>query len=107
MYKRQGAYYKHIDIGILRNLFYWGIGGYILLIIYQLILIAPIKYNKIQRVSHFNMFFYKLLIIVYLFLLECKAVTIGLNKMTFSVIFLIAYFYFDEIHSKKYIAELR
>ena len=102
-----GAYYKHIDIGILRNLFYWGIGGYILLIIYQLILIAPIKYNKIQRVSHFNMFFYKLLIIVYLFLLECKAVTIGLNKMTFSVIFLIAYFYFDEIHSKKYIAELR
>ena len=46
-------------------------------------------------------------IIVYLFLLECKAVTIGLNKMTFSVIFLIAYFYFDEIHSKKYIAELR
>ena len=102
-----GAYYKHVDIGVLRNLFYWGIGGYMLLIIYQLILIAPIKYNKIQHVSHFNMFFYKLLIIVYLFLLECKAVTIGLNKMTFSVVFLISYFYFDEIHSKKCITELR
>lgn len=98
------AYYKHVDVGILRNLFYWGIGGYTLLIIYQLVLIAPIRYVNNYGASHFNMLFYKFLIIAYLFLLECKAMTVGFNKMTFSVIFLIAYFYFEDAHSKKYIA---
>lgn len=100
-----GLYYKFVDVGVLRNLFYWGIGGYTLIIIYQLMLISPIKYDKIQNVSRFNMFFYKFSIILYLFLLECKAMTIGFNKMTFSVIFLIAYFYFEDTHFRKYIAE--
>lgn len=101
-----GAYYKHTDVGILRNLFYWGIGGYGLLIIYQLMLIGPIKYVNNQDVSRFNIFFYKCLIIVYLFFLECKAMTVGFNKMTFSIIFFIAYFYYEDAHShsKKYIA---
>lgn len=98
-----GSYYKHTDVGILRNLFYWGIGGYTLLIIYQLMLISPIKYVENQTVSRFNVFSYKFLIIAYLFLLEFKAMTIGFNKMTFSIIFLIAYFYYEDLNSNKYL----
>lgn len=98
-----GSYYKHVDVGILRNLFYWGIGGYTLLIIYQLMLISPIKYIESQLVSRFNIFSYKFFIITYLFLLEFKAMTIGFNKMTFSIIFLIAYFYYEDFNSSKYV----
>lgn len=95
-----GLYYKHVDVGILRNLFYWGIIGYSLIIIYQLIQINTIQYSKRLDVSHFNMKIYKSLIFIYLSILEFKAMTLGFNKMIFSIIFLIAYFYFQESYSK-------
>lgn len=97
-----GAYYKAVDVGVLRNLFYWGILGYTILVIYQLVMIRPIRYvEKVSTTSHRNMILYKNFIILYLVLLEFKAMTIGFNKMTFSVIFLLSFFYLEDCKAKK------
>ena len=84
-----GKYYRHTDVGILRNLFYWGIGGYAVLVSYQLYLLWPM----------FKLRNYRLLwIFLLVFLLACeyKAMTLGFNKQSVSLIFLIsfiAYYY--------------
>ncbi len=96
-----GYYYKRTDVGILRNLLYWGVVGYLIIIAYQLFLIHPIKHVKtISVISPRSMHLYKHMIIIYLFALEFKAMTVGFNKMTFSIIFLVSYFYFEDYHKK-------
>lgn len=81
-----GSYYLHTDVGVLRNLFYWGIIGYIALIGYQLYVMYPLFcLDKGYLILG-------LVIVVYLAFGEYKAVTIGLNKMTFSILFLISSF---------------
>ncbi|KAA6323115.1 hypothetical protein EZS27_027413 [termite gut metagenome] len=98
-----GAYFMGPDVGVLRNLFYWGIGGYLLVIIYQIVLIQPIRYiNEKASTSKYNMILYQYAIMLYLFLLELKAMTIGFNKMTFSIVFLLSYFYFEDYRSSCY-----
>jgi hypothetical protein len=94
------AFYKHIDAGILRNLFYWGIFGYILLIIYQLFLISPIKSTKSVFSKMLNL--YWMAIAIYLCMAEYKAITLGLNRIVFSIIFILSYFYFNELDSKSF-----
>lgn len=81
-----GAYYLHTDVGVLRNLFYWGIIGYTALISYQIYVMYPLF--KLDR-KHLIL---GLVIVIYLALGEYKAMTIGLNKMTFSILFLISSF---------------
>ena len=78
-----GAYYRHTDVGILRNLFYWGIGGYFFVIVYQLYLLWPMLINKTYRLSWF-------FLTVYLFVCEYKAMTLGHNKQAVSWIFLVS-----------------
>ena len=91
-----GFYYNQTDVGILRNLFYWGFIGYGLMIIYQYVLIMPIRYFQGCSTSKWDMQAYKLLIMLYFVLLDFKAMTLGFNKMTFSIIFLLFYFYFAD-----------
>ena len=91
-----GFYYNQTDVGILRNLFYWGFIGYGLMIIYQYVLIMPIRYFQGCSTSKWDMQAYKLLIMLYFVLLDFKAMTLGFNKMTFSIIFLLSYFYFAD-----------
>lgn len=80
-----GSYYLGTDVGVLRNIFYWGIIGYLILIAYQWIIIRPIL-----RLQGCKMLIF--VIITYLCACEYKAVTIGLNKMVFSILFMIGFF---------------
>lgn len=96
-----GSYYKHIDIGIMRNLFYWGILGYLLMIVYQLLFLVSIRIHSTDRKLHWNMRVYRFCLIVYLFVMEFKAMVIGFNKMSMSIVFLLAYFYYYEYRKQK------
>ena len=78
-----GSYYRHVDVGYLRNLFYWGIIGYLFLIIYQSFIILPIlKAKQYRNIT--------LIIFIYLFIAEYKAMTIGFNKMAISILLLMS-----------------
>lgn len=80
-----GQYFMHTDVGVLRNILYWGIIGYFFLVLYQIIIMYPSLKNRATRGI-------MLMIFCYLIVCECKAVTLGLNKMTFSILFLISSF---------------
>lgn len=79
-----GSYFMHVDVGYLRNLFYWGIFGYMFIILYQLYMLYPLYISKQFR-------YIALFITIYLFIGEYKAMTIGFNKMSVSIIFLLSF----------------
>ncbi len=81
-----GKYYLHTDVGVLRNLFYWGIGGYMSLIFYQIYTMYPLFKNGGKYII------LGLMLLLYLSVCEYKAVTIGLNKMAFSMLFVMSFF---------------
>lgn len=91
-----GSYYMHIDIGILRNLFYWGILGYATMIVYQLYLLSPVRTHRENNKIRWNTEAYRWCMICFLFIMEFKAMTIGFNKMALSMVFLLGYFYYHE-----------
>lgn len=82
-----GAYFKKIDVGILRNLFYWGIFGYIFVIFYQAYFFWIIYYY-IKKFENKSLILV-LLLFFYLCIAEIKAMTLGYNKMAISIIFLL------------------
>ena len=82
-----GGYVNQIDAGVVRNLYYWGILGYIFLIFYQFYIISPIWKKNINKT-------FCLFLLVFMCLAEYKAVTFGLNKQVFSILFLLGYFNF-------------
>lgn len=91
-----GSYYKHIDIGFTRNLFYWGIGGYLILIAYALYIVWPMFKNKHYRYMMIFTF-------MYLMLCEYKAMTIGFNKMAVSIIFLLSFTHILENRCRRFL----
>lgn len=92
-----GSYYMHTDVGILRNLLYWGLFGYSLVICYQFYIIYPILKNhiKIDKNYVYAMFF-----LFYLCVTEYKAMVLGSNKAIISITFLLGYFYY--LRNKEY-----
>ena len=94
-----GSYYMHIDIGIKRNLFYWGILGYGLLILYQLYLGSSIKSPNGSKKDIWNGYAYRIALLAFICMCDYKAMTIGYNKMAMSIIYLLGYFYYND--SKK------
>lgn len=91
-----GSYYMHIDIGILRNLFYWGILGYATMIFYQLYLLSPVRIHRKSNKIRWNTEAYRWCMMCFLFIMEFKAMSIGFNKMVLSMVFLLGYFYYHE-----------
>ena len=83
-----GAYYMHVDPGILRHTLFMGIGGYLCLLFYQLILLPFWKMDKDTR-------FYYVLIFVYLLVMDFKGCTIGTNKFAFATSLLLSFSYFN------------
>ncbi|MDE7115851.1 MAG: hypothetical protein K2O56_05435 [Muribaculaceae bacterium] len=79
-----GSYYMHTDVGILRNLFYWGVGGYVVLISYQIYVMLPMFLERNYR----NM---TIVTGIYLMFCEYKAMTLGFNKMALSILFLLSF----------------
>ena len=96
-----GSYYKHIDIGILRNLFYWGIGGYAIMIVYQLYFLYPIKIKSSDKQKRWNIVAYRFCLTAYLFMMEFKAMVLGYYIMSMSIVFLLGYFYYYEYRKEK------
>ena len=83
-----GSYYMRVDPGILRHLLFMGIGGYLFLIVYQLVLLPFWKMNK-------KTCFYYGLILIYFFIMDFKGCTIGVNKFAFSASLLLSFSYFE------------
>ena len=88
-----GGSFRHTDAGVLRNLLYWGVIGLLSMFLYELVLVNPIHKYGVHNVST-----YRLLLLFYLALMELKAPVLGFNKMAFSIIFLLSYFYYKENH---------
>ena len=88
-----GGSFQHTDAGLLRNLLYWGVIGLMSMFLYEVVLIHPIYKHGIHNIST-----YRFLLFLYLAIMELKAPVLGFNKMAFSVIFLLGYFYYKENH---------
>lgn len=82
-----GSYFKKVDVGVLRNLFYWGGTGYIMIIMYQIYFL----YNVNHYMSKFESKSVSLVLLIffYLAIAEMKAMTLGFNKMVISILFVI------------------
>ncbi len=81
-----GSFYMHVDPGILRIPLFSGILGYFLVWLYQIKLFPLMKFKGRNK-------YYSLLIILYLAIMDFKAVTIGLNKFAFSITLLLSFIY--------------
>jgi len=90
-----GSFYKQVDIGLFKNLYYWGIFGYISVILYQLIQLLPIGKIRIKgQIKTNNLYLFCLFF--FLLLMDLKSISMGMNKMAFSIILLVAYFYSND-----------
>lgn len=78
-------YYKRVDIGILKNIFFWGIIGYLLIVIFQFVQLYPLLQKHTP--SKDKLFFFSILI--FLWILDFKAIALSLNKTAFSMIILL------------------
>lgn len=91
---QDGSYYMRVDPGILRHTLFMGIGGYLYLLVYQLILLPFWKMDKPTR-------FYYALIFIYLFVMDFKGCTVGTNKFAFAASLLLSFSYFNLSSEKK------
>lgn len=96
-----GSYYKRVDVGILRNLFYWGVLGYILMIVYQIYQIVKLWHKPFQYQTRRDILLYLFFIFLFLSAMEFKAMTIGFNKMIFSIMFLLGFYTIENNKNNK------
>lgn len=73
-------YYHMVDVGYLRNIFYWGIFGSIFIYTYQVMIFIKILLSEDKE---------KILLILsllfYLFVMELKAMTVGFNHISMTI----------------------
>ena len=81
-----GGYYMRVDPGILRHTLFMGILGYVVLIVYQFVLLPIHKLHGQTR-------FYYTLIMLYLCVMDLKGCTLGTNKFVFAVSILLIFSY--------------
>lgn len=81
-----GKYYMHVDPGILRHLLYFGIIGYIVLLLYQYMAIPFFKMRGPTR-------FFCFLIYLFILIMDFKGVTLGGNKFMIFIPLLLSYTY--------------
>lgn len=96
----KNLFYKSVDIGLFKNIFFWGIWGYLLIMIFQYIQLFSLR-RKTNRIDKL----YLLMLFLFLFLLDFKAIALGLNKTAFSIILLVnlsyeTYIVYNPIRSK-------
>lgn len=81
-----GSYYMHVDPGILRHMLYFGIFGYIAVLIYQYHAIPFMKMRKVDK-------YFCVLIFIFMFIMDFKGLTIGGNKFMIFIPLLLSYTY--------------
>lgn len=66
-----GKYFHHVDVGYLRNIFYWGLFGSVFLYVFYIALFVPLYFhsNKNKRL------FIRVLVLM-MFIMELKAMTV-------------------------------
>ena len=79
-----GSYYMHVDPGVLRHMLYMGVVGYLLLLVYQLMLLP------VWRFKGRDLFYYSL-VFLFLCIMDFKCVNIGVNKFVFSISLLLSF----------------
>jgi hypothetical protein len=84
-----GAYFHRVDVGYLRNIFYWGILGTSVIYLYQ---ISVFNYIFLSRDKEQKLFVFWILF--YLFILELKAMTVGFTHFTMVICVLYALLYY-------------
>lgn len=84
-----GYYYKRVDIGLFKNIFFWGAIGYIFIVIFQFIQLYPLLQKRTPLQD--RLFFFSILI--FLWILDFKAIALSLNKTAFSMIILYIFEY--------------
>lgn len=82
-------YYKRVDIGLFKNIFFWGIVGYIVIIVFQFIQLYPLVQKRTPLRD--KLFFFSIL--AFLWILDFKAIALSLNKTAFSMIILLVFEY--------------
>ena len=81
-----GSYYMKVDSGFLRHPLFFGVVGYLFLLIYQFTILPIFKFKGRDKL-------FSLFILFYLFVMDFKAVTIGINKFVFSISLLLSFSY--------------
>lgn len=91
-----GKYYMHVDPGVLRHTLFMGILGYLCLVVYQLMLL-PVVFQQNKDGYYFKLMF------LYIFIMDFKGVTLGVNKFVFAICLLLSfsYLYLDRDSSSK------
>lgn len=85
------TYYKEVDIGLYKSIFFGGILWYMLILIFQTVQLYPLYHKQINKND--KLFF--LFILIFLFILDFKAVSLSINKTSFSIIILLVLSYED------------
>jgi hypothetical protein len=80
-----GKYFHRIDVGYLRNIFYWGIIGTIFVYCYQIFVFKHILLSHEKEKKQFVLW-----ILIYLFGLELKAMAAGFNHFGITICVLYA-----------------
>jgi hypothetical protein len=80
-----GKYFHRIDVGYLRNIFYWGIIGTAVVYCYQIFVFRQIFMSHNKEKKQFVFW-----ILIYLFGLELKAMTVGFNHFGMTICILYA-----------------
>lgn len=78
-------YYKRVDIGIFKNIYFWGAFGYVMVVVFQFIQLYPLCQKRTPLQD--RLFF--LSILFFLWILDFKAIALSLNKTAFSMIILL------------------
>lgn len=82
------TYYKQVDVGLFKNLFFGGIWGYFFVLLFQYAQLYSLRF-KLPKSD----LCYLWTIFLFLLLLDLKAIALGLNKTAFSILLLIAFHY--------------
>ncbi|WP_297973705.1 hypothetical protein [uncultured Bacteroides sp.] len=91
------TFYKQVDIGLFKNIFFWGIWGYILVLLFQYVQLYPLRF-KLDKSDKYYLY----AIFLFLLLLDLKAIALGLNKTAFSIILLIVFAYEKNINNHSF-----
>jgi hypothetical protein len=91
-----GKFFHKVDVGYLRNIFYWGILGTSVIYLYQIFVFNYIFLSRDKEQKSFVFW-----ILFYLFVLELKAMTVGFTHFTMVICVLYALLYYKTMHQYK------
>lgn len=92
-----GSYYKHTDVGYIRNILFGGVGFFLILLIYQIYMLSIPLRRSLSQGNKDDWFFF-LTIIGYLLITHAKGQVLGFSKTLMITLFfyLLPIFYYNK-----------